>query len=144
MSFGNVVGTASTYIDENTADAILKEVYSDKEIENEIFVDNPFLALVPKNENVPGRFYNVPVVANAGANGSRVFTQAQLAGGISGEGFFGFQAQKFENHISATVSSQAIAESSSSKGAFIDVVKAIADDQLHAMTNDTAISFYRK
>lgn len=151
-SFGNNVGTPSTYVDQNTGDAILKEFYSDDGVTNEIYVDNPALALIPKKEDVTGRFYNQPVVASAGQGRSRTFTVAQNAGETaagsnstftSGEAIFDFQVSKTENHAVANISSQMIAESSSSKGAFLDMVRLIADDQLQNIANDTALGVYR-
>lgn len=152
-SFGNNVGVPSTYVDQDTGDAILKEFYSDDGVTNEIYVDNPLLALMPKKEDVTGRFYNQPVVASAGQGRSRVFTQAQNAASTaagsnstftSGEAIFDFQVKKVENHADANIASQLIAESSSSRGAFLDMVRLIADDQLQNIANDTALSLYRQ
>lgn len=152
-SFGNTVGTPSTYINQDTGDAILKEFYSDDGVTNEIYVDNPWLALIPKKEDVTGRFYNQPVVASAGQGRSRTFTQAQNAASTaagsnstftSGEALFDFQVKKTENHADANIASQLIAESSSSRGAFLDMVRLIADNQLQNIANDTALGLYRK
>ncbi len=151
-SFGNTVGTPSTYISQDSGDAILKEFYSDDGVTNEIYVDNPWLALIPKKEDVTGRFYNQPIVASAGQGRSRVFVTAQNAASTaagsnntftSGEAIFDFQVAKVENHADANVSSQLIAESSSSKGAFLDMVRLIADNQLQNIANDTALGLYR-
>src|ERR1035441_8692929 len=151
-AFGNNIGVPATYVDQNTGDAILKEFYSDDGVTNEIYTDNPWLAIIPKKEDVTGRFYNQPVVASAGQGRSRTFTQAQNAGETasganstytSGEAVFDFQVKKTENHAVADISSQMIAESSDSRGAFLDMVRLIADDQLQNIANDTALGVYR-
>lgn len=152
VSFGNGVGVPATYIDQNTGDAILKEFYSDDGVTSEIYVDNPWLALIPKKEDAGGRFYNQPIVASAGQGRSRSFTQAQNASNTaagsnstytSGEAIFDFQVKKVENHAVANIASQLIAESSNSKSAFLDMVRLIADDQLQNIANDTALALYR-
>ena len=152
-SFGNTVGSPSTYVNQETGDAILKEFYSDDGVTNMIYADNPWLALIPKKEDVTGRFYNQPVVASAGQGRSRSFVQAQNAASTaagsnstftSGEAIFDYQVKKVENHADANIASQLIAESSSSKGAFLDMVRLIADDQLQNIANDTALSLYRQ
>ena len=120
MAFGNdaVVGTIS--LNEGTADAILKEIYSDDGVTNEFFVDNPFFALMPKKEDVTGRYFEQPVWASAGQAQSRSFGATtggpglQAAAAISGEMPYTFLVPKVENTAVATVSSKLIAESSSS------------------------------
>lgn len=152
MAFGNNVGSPSTYISQNSGDAILKEFYSEEGVTNEVYVKNPWLALIPKKEDATGRFYNQPVVASAGQGRSRTFSQAlnasETSGGsnstfTTGEALFDFQSKKVENHAVANVSSQLIAESSSSKGAFLDMVRLIADNQLQNIANDTALGLYK-
>lgn len=152
MAFGNNVGSPSTYVNQNTGDAILKEWYSDEGITNEIYVENPWLALIPKKEDVTGRFYNQPIAVSSGQGRSRSFTQAQLvaqtaAGSnatfTSGEALFDFQVKKIENHAVANVSTQLVEESSTSKGAFLDMVKLIPDNQLKNFANDTALAIFR-
>ncbi len=152
MAFGNNVGSPSTYISQDSGDAILKEFYSDDGVTSEIYVDNPWLALIPKKEDVTGRFYNQPVHVSPGQGRSRSFTQAQNASNTAagsnstfttGEALYDFQVKKVENHAVANIASQLIAESSSSRGAFLDMVRLIADGQLQNIANDTAQSVYR-
>lgn len=152
MAFGNNIGSPSTYVSQNSGDAILKEFYSDEGVTNEIYVDNPWLALIPKKEDVTGRFYNQPVVASAGQGRSRTYGTAAAASSTaagsnstftSGEALFDYQVKKVENFANANISSQMIAESSSSKGAFLDMVRLIADDQLQNIANDTSLGIYR-
>lgn len=149
MSFGNDIGTPVVSIDQGTGDAILKEVYSDDGVTDEFFRDNPFYALMPKKEDVTGRYYEQPVWASAGQAQSRSFAgsaggqQLQTAAGNSGEAPYTFLVPKVENFAVANISSKLIAESSSSKGAFVDMVRAIADNQLQQLINDTSVGLFR-
>jgi hypothetical protein len=149
MAFGNDATTPLVALNEGTADAILKEIYSDDGVTNEFFVDNPFFALMPKKEDVTGRYFEQPVWASAGQAQSRTFGSStsgpglQSMAGISGEVPYTFLVPKVENMAVANVSSKLIAESSSSKGAFVDMVRAIADNQMQQLTNDTAVGMFR-
>lgn len=149
MAFGNDAVVNSIALNEGTADAILKEIYSDDGVTNEFFVDNPFFALMPKKEDVTGRYFEQPVWASAGQAQSRSFGSTtggpglQSAASISGEAPYTFLVPKVENMAVANVSSKLIAESSSTKGAFVDMVRAIADNQMQQLVNDTAVGLFR-
>jgi hypothetical protein len=149
MAFGNdaVAGTIS--LTQGAADAILKEIYSDDGVTDEFFRENPYLALMPKKEDVTGRFFEQPVWASAGQAQSRTFGAStsgpglQSMANISGEAPFTFLVPKVENMAVANVSAKLIAETSSTKGAFVDMVRAIADNQLQQLINDTSIGLFR-
>lgn len=40
----------------------LKSLYTDEKIENEVYKDNPFTAMVPKKENFNGKNLVIPVI----------------------------------------------------------------------------------
>lgn len=149
MAFGNDAVAGSIVLNQGEADAILKEYYSDEGVTNELFQDNAFLAMMPKKEDVTGRFYEQPVWASAGQAQSRTFGPSSAGPGliagsaISGESPYTFLVPKVENQAVAGISSKLIAESSSSRGAFVDMVTAIADNQLQQLTNDTALGLFR-
>lgn len=149
MAFGNDPTTGTFSPTQGNADAILKEIYSDDGITDEFFTNNPFYVMMPKAEDVTGRYYEQPVWGSAGQAGSRTFGAStsgpgvQAMANISGEQPFTFLVPKVENVAVANISSKLIAESSSSKGAFIDMVKAVADNQLQLITNDTALGLFR-
>ena len=133
MAFGN---TFSSY------DNLLKVYYSDDVLANEIFKDNPFLGMVKKFENAVGDSFVVPVVYGAGQGRSSVFATAQSMAALSGEQVAKFAVTRAENHAVANVSSQAIAASKNDKGAFIDAVTLIADDQLQNLSNDLGLGVF--
>ena len=149
MAFGNDAVVNSIALNEGQADAILKEVYSDDGVTDEFFRDNPFFALMPKKEDVTGRYYEQPVWASAGQAQSRTFAGStsgpsmQTAAGISGEAPYTFLVPKVENMAVANISSKLIAETSSTKGAFVDMVRAIADNQMQQLINDTSVGLFR-
>lgn len=149
MGFGNDTQSSLIALNQGQADAILKEIYSEDGVTNEFFQDNPFLALMPKKEDVTGRNYEQSVFASAGQAQSRTFGASTsgpgvLAGAqISGEAPYTFLVPKVENTAVANISSQLIRESSSSKGAFVDMVTQIVDNQMQQFMNDTALGLFR-
>jgi hypothetical protein len=149
MGFGNDAVVNSIQLNEGQADAILKEIYSDDGVTDEFFRDNPFFALMPKKEDVTGRYYEQPVWASAGQAQSRTFGAStsgpglQSEAAISGEAPYTYLVPKVENMAVANISSKLIAETSSTKGAFVDMVRAIADNQMQQLINDTSIGLFR-
>ncbi len=149
MAFGNDAVVNSIALTQGAADAILKEIYSDDGVTDQFFRENPFFGLMPKKEDVTGRYFEQPVWASAGQAQSRTFGSStsgpglQSMSGISGEAPFTFLVPKVENMAVANVSTKLIAESSSTKGAFVDMVRAIADNQMQQLINDTSIGLFR-
>jgi hypothetical protein len=149
VAFGNDAVVNSIQLNEGQADAILKEVYSDDGVTDEFFRENPFFALMPKKEDVTGRYYEQPVWASAGQAQSRTFGAStsgpglQSGAGISGEAPYTYLVPKVENMAVANISSKLIAETSSTKGAFVDMVRAIADNQMQQLINDTSVGLFR-
>lgn len=145
MALGNDITLGTFSPTQGNADAILKDIYSDEGVTNEFFVDNPFLALMPKKEDVTGRYFDQPVWASAGQAQSRSssFSTTQTNAGSSGEAPYVFLVPKVENIAVANISSKEIAETSSKQGAFIDMVKAVADNQLQQLVNDTSLGLFR-
>jgi hypothetical protein len=133
MAFGN---SFTSY------DALLKQYYNDEMLANEIFRKNPLLGMVKKFESSTGRQFVVPVIYGAGQGRSAIFGTAQTMSALSGENSVDFLLSRAENHAVANVSSQTIAATSNDKGAFIDAVSLIADDQLQNLSNDISLGLF--
>jgi hypothetical protein len=134
MAFGNTV---------SSADALLKNLYSDDEVENALFEDHPFFGMVPKDEKSVGRQFEFPVVIGAGMGRSASFTVAQTMAGLTGEIVRKFNVTLVSNHADATASSEIVMESQSNEGAFLQMVQLIGDDQLSNFGTDVAKSLFR-
>ena len=124
-------------------DADLKEYYSDGEIANEIYTDNPFLGIIAKNEKVGGRHFVSPLIYSAGQGRSGDFSQSQKLAGLSGELIVDFLCNKVENFATANVDNKTIASTKGDRNAFMDAVTMIADDQLQNLANDLSMGLYR-
>ena len=68
---------ASTNLDLTAMNAALKELYDGQSVENLVYADNPFLAMVPKNTEFGGKYKPVPIQIGVSQGRSSVFSTAQ-------------------------------------------------------------------
>lgn len=135
MAFGN---------NSTSADALLKEFYSDKEVERALFKDHVLFGLLPKQEDVSGRHYVEAIVVGTGQGRSATFATAQSQAALSGETVLDFMIPLVENHEVANIASKLISQApNKGPGAFLKAVSLIADNQLQNLGNDISISIYR-
>ena len=67
-------------LDLTTFDAALKQHYTADRVENMVYMDNPFLALVPKMEAFGGRNLPIPLIYGNPQGRSATFSIAQSEG----------------------------------------------------------------
>lgn len=123
-------------------DSIIKDLYSDDALENEIFKDSPFLAMIPKFEKSVGRQFIHPVVYGAGQGRSRTFSNALTMSGLTGENSVDFNVTLVQDFAVAGLTTQLVEETKSDAGAFIDAVSLVADDQLQNMSNNLSLGVF--
>lgn len=139
MAGGGATGNNST-----NYDAILKEYYSEDEIENALFEDHKLLGMIPKKEDAEGRHYVYPVVIGAGQGRSADFATAQKMASLSGDGVVDFMVPLVENFAVANVSSKLMSQAKrKGPGAFLEAVSEIANNQRSSLGNDLSIAIYR-
>lgn len=125
----------------NNIAAILKEFYDGQGLENLVYSDRPFLAMVPKKENFPGKFYPIPVQYSLGGGQSQTFSKAYA--NQSAYGNQQFEVTKVESFSLASMNGQAIASTQSDKGAFVSLVRSTIDSAVQAAANRLALQLYR-
>lgn len=124
-------------------DTLLKELYSEDRVTNTMFTKNKLWAMVQKKEDVVGREFVLPLTVGGTQARSAGYPTVVAAEALTSEQVVNFKVPLNENFAAATVSSRIIAESSSSKGAFLSAVKLISDNSLITFGNDIAASMYR-
>jgi hypothetical protein len=134
MGFGN---------DSTTANNALKEYYNDDNVEVSLFEDHTFLGVVPKQEDCTGKYFVEDVVIGAGQALGPDFTVDQSHAALSGEVIQQFQVTLVSNHVVANIDADLIERTGNDRGAFMNMVTQIADDQLSNFMNEVAISLYR-
>lgn len=122
---------------------LLKELYNDDRVENEVYKDNPFLALVPKVEDAEGKYIPRPVIYGNPQGRSRTFSQAQARGEVTGVEPVSFFVRRVKDYSLATVDNETILASKSDKGAFLKAATTAMDGAIQSLTRSLAISMYR-
>ena len=122
-------------------DAALKELYSSQAVENLVYQDNPFLAMVPKFTEFVGRNYPQPIIVGAPAGRSASFANAQTYQSQSQVN--SFLLTRVSDYAVASISNEAFLASKSDKGAFLEGLKLTVDGAFRAVTNSLATSLFR-
>lgn len=96
----------STFASTSNQVAVLKELYSDfSYLQDLVYGQNPFMALVPKNQSVSGmsgKYLTVPTIYGPPAGGrSATFTNAQ--GNQTAPGVVSFFVYRTSNYQLATI-----------------------------------------
>src|SRR4051812_26928042 len=68
---------ASTQLDLAAMTPALKELYSQQAVENLVYNNHPFFALVPKMTNMRGKYYPQPLIYGGPGGRSSTFASAQ-------------------------------------------------------------------
>jgi hypothetical protein len=71
------LAAVSTTYDIPAATAALKELYKGQTVQNLVYKDNPFLAMVPKMEDFVGKNYPIPIQFGVSQGRSATFSNAQ-------------------------------------------------------------------
>lgn len=122
-------------------DAALKELYSGQAVENLVYSDNPFLAMVPKFTEFVGRNYPQPIVSGVPAGRSANFAGAQLY--QSQSKVDSFLLTRVCDYAVASISNEAFLASKADKGAFLEGLKLTVDGAFRASTLSLATSLFR-
>ena len=122
-------------------DAALKELYSGQAVENLVYEDNPFLAMVPKFTEFVGRNYPQPIITGVPAGRSASFAGAQTY--QSQSKVDAFLLTRVSDYAVASISNEAFQASKSDKGAFLEGLKLTVDGAFRAATLSLNTSLFR-
>lgn len=132
---------ASTNLDTTAAQAALKELYDGQKVESLVYMDNPFLALVPKKTDFFGKYYPCPVQSGISQGRSTVFATAQT--NQSAAEMDAFQVVRKSDYSIARISRELMLAAESNKGSFIDEATLLVDDAVQSLTNSICASLFR-
>lgn len=125
-----------------TADDFLKTLYPQKRIKFLGYQNNPFLALIKKDENFVGR--NKAVVCHyAGAAGGRSRTFSTAQANASPERGADFLITRVKDYAVNYIETEAIQAAESDLGSFLNLAKGAVESSLRAATNNLAMAMYR-
>lgn len=119
----------------------LKQIYPDWRIQYLTYKNNPFFALVGKQEDFFGDVLKFPLVYSNSQNRSNTFASA-LAG-TSNAQLKGFLLTRKTNYSLASLSNEALEASQSNEGAFLEASKLAIDSALESLARSLSIQVFR-
>lgn len=129
------------YLDLTAANAALKELYDDQKVENLVYEDNPFLALVPKNEEAGGKYIPIPLIYGNSQGRSATFSTAQAnqSAALMAE----FLLTRKSDYSIATIDNQTMESSMTDKEAFLRMSTVLIDAAIREETNNSSMALFR-
>jgi hypothetical protein len=138
---------ASSTFDITAASAVLKQRYTKKKLNTLSYNDNPWLGLIPKDENLGsnafvfglrnavsqtrawGTFSNAQAVSNSNAGSSSTYQR--------------FVVPHYNDYATANITGDAIDSAKGNENALIDVLTAEIDGTLYNASRSLAIAMYK-
>ena len=128
-------------LDMSSFNAALKQLYSDQVVQNLVYSDNPFLAMVKKDEQFYGANFPQPLIYANPTGRSASFANAQA--NVTSSKLKSFILTRVQDYAVATISNEVLLASQSDKGAFIQAAKTEIDGALNAVSRSLASGLYR-
>lgn len=129
------------YLDLSAMNAALKELYDGQVIENLVYADNPFLAMLKKNTDFGGKYKPIPIITGVSQGRSATFSNAQ--GNQSPVQVQSFLLTRVQDYSIATIDNQTMLASRTNKMAFLEGSKLVIDGALRSATNSVASGVFR-
>ena len=133
--------TVGPYLNLTAMNAALKELYDGQVVENLVYADNPFLALVPKKTDFGGKYKPVPIITGVSQGRSATFSNAQ--GNQSPVQIQSFLLTRVSDYSLATIDNQTMLASRTDKMSFLEGAKLVVDGAFRSITNSLASSLFR-
>jgi hypothetical protein len=121
--------------------AALKELYSGQVVENLVYSDNPFLAMVPKGSDFGGKYKPIPIQTGVSQGRSSTFSFAQA--NQTAPDLESFLITRSKDYSIATIDNETMLASKTDKMAFLDGAKLLIDSAIRSITNSLASSLFR-
>ena len=120
--------------------AALKQHYTDEKIENMVYKDNPFLAMVSKYEDFGGENLKLPV--KYGIPMGRSATFADAVANKTASQLKAFLLTRNSDYAIASIANETIEASKGNANAFIEAATFEIDGAIESATRSLAISLY--
>lgn len=136
---------AAQFATSTSAVAALKELYVDNSdyMKDLVYAENPWLALVPKNESpdgFAGKYLPVPIQYANSQGRSHTFTNAQ--GNQAPNAYDSFFVYVIQDYQLVTITNLLIEQTKSNAGAFVDEMKREMDGGIRNITNNIAFELF--
>jgi hypothetical protein len=131
---------AETILNMTAANAVLKELYTDQVLQNMIYKDNPFLAMIPKNTDFGGKYKPIPIIISTSQGNSNTFATAQA--NISAGTLKSFLLTSTSDYAIAQIDNRTMLSAKTDKMSFIQTAKLLVDGAIRAATNRAAFALF--
>jgi hypothetical protein len=128
-------------MDVSAFSSALKQIYPDWRVQYLTYKNNPFYALVPKQEDFYGEVLKFPLIYGNSQNRSNTFANA-LAGTTNAL-LKGFLLTRNTDYSLASLSNEALEASQSNEGAFLEASKLTIDSALESLARSRSIQLFR-
>jgi hypothetical protein len=136
---------AAVYANSGNQLASLKELYTDNKdyMKNVVYAQNPFFAMVPKNESpdgFAGKYIPVPIEYGNPQGRSHTFANAQ--GNQTASSLQSFFVYVIEDYQLVTITNLLLEQTKSNAGAFVDAAKQQLDGGFQNLSNNIAFELF--
>lgn len=132
---------AATFLNMTSMNAALKELYDGQVVENLVYADNPYLAMVPKKTDFGGKYKPIPIITGVSQGRSATFANAQSnQTPVQIESFF---LTRVSDYSLATIDNQTMLASQTDKMSFLEGAKLVIDGAIRSATNSLAGALFR-
>jgi hypothetical protein len=121
--------------------AALKELYDGQVMQNLVYKNNPFLAMVPKKTDFGGKYKPIPIQIGLPQGRSATFSNAQ--GNQTSPELRSFLLTRVSDYGIASIDNQTMLASKTDKMAFVEGAKLVIDGAIQNVTNSLASSLFR-
>lgn len=129
------------YLDLPAMNAALKELYDGQTIENLVYADNSFLAMVKKNTDFGGKYKPIPIITGVSQGRSATFANAQA--NQSAAQVQSFLLTRTKDYSLATIDNETMLASRTDKMSFLEGSKLMIDSAIKSCTNSVASALFR-
>jgi hypothetical protein len=130
-------------LDMTTFAAGLKAYYTPDKVRNMTYVNNPFWALIKKEENTSGKTYEQPVIYGSPQGRSATFSVAQGRSVASNSQIKCFSVSRVADYGIVTVDNQTIMASRNDAGAFMRARAVELNGAMLSVTDSLCTGLYR-
>lgn len=130
-------------LDLTSFSAALKQHYTNMTVQNMVYPDNPFFAMVAKMEEFGGRNLPIPLIYANPQSGSATFSRAQARSTSSATGTKAFLLTRGKEYSVATIDNDTILATKGNSNAFMEAATTEIDGAIYAATRSACQAMYR-
>lgn len=128
-------------LNQSSFEPALKQLYPSEVIRQMGYMNNPFYALVAKDETFTGESSKEPITVSAVQNRSNSFSLANSS--ATNSIVRAFLVTRVQNYSMASIANETVLASADDKGAFLKALKFEMDKAIFSLTRSIATQLYR-